>query len=89
MPGACAPSTSVSTPRAASSATSSSSGKTSAVADVTWSSTARRVRGVTAARTRSRTSSGPAVGNGMPTVTTCAPDCTATAAMALRQALYS
>ena len=64
MPGACAPSTSVSTPRSLSPATRRSTGKTSAVGLVTWSSRARRVRGVTASSTGATTSSSPASGEG-------------------------
>src|SRR3989304_3927947 len=45
MPGAWAPSTSTSTPRAASSRASSATGRTTAVGLVTWLSSARRGRG--------------------------------------------
>ena len=51
MPGACAPSTSESTPRERSSLTSRVSGSTSAVGLVTWSMSASRV-GVASARER-------------------------------------
>ena len=44
-PGACAPSTSTGTPAARQAAAIASSGMTSAVSELTWSSTARRVRG--------------------------------------------
>ena len=50
MPGAWAPSTSVSTPRRSSSRTIAPTGRTSAVGDVTWLTRANRVRGVTAWR---------------------------------------
>jgi flagellar assembly factor FliW len=49
MPGPWAPSTSVSTPRSASSATRRAIGRTRPVGLVTWSRSARRVRGVTPA----------------------------------------
>jgi hypothetical protein len=73
MPGACAPSTSVSTPRAFSAATIRASGSTSPVGLVTWSTSARRVRGVTPASTTSTTASGSATGNGTVATTTRAP----------------
>ena len=44
MPGACAPSTSVSTPRRSSSRTIAPTGRTSAVGEVTWLTRANRVR---------------------------------------------
>jgi hypothetical protein len=50
MPGACAASTSVSTPRRSSSRTIASIGSTSAVGDVTWLTSANRVLAVTASR---------------------------------------
>ena len=78
MPGACAPSIRVSTPRSASAATSVATGSTNAVADVTWSSTARRVRGVTAPITAETTASGDAIGNGTSATTTRAPSRAAT-----------
>ncbi len=53
MPGACAPSTSVSIPRSASARTICSIGSTRAVVLVTWSISASRVRGVTAPSIRS------------------------------------
>ena len=59
-PGACAPSTSVSTPRRSSSRTSAATGMTRAVGDVTWLTSARRVRGVTASRNASTTCDGSA-----------------------------
>ena len=52
MPGAWAPSTSVSIPRSASAATIRSIGKTSAVGLVTWLTSASRVRSVTRAEDR-------------------------------------
>ena len=55
IPGACAPSTSVSTPLRSSSRTSAATGITRAVGDVTWLTSARRVRGVTASRNASTT----------------------------------
>ena len=70
MPGAWAPSTSVSMPRSARAGISRSSGRTRAVGLVTWLMTARRVLAVAAARTRSRTSSGDSAGNGRRTTTT-------------------
>ena len=73
MPGAWAPSTSVSIPRASSSRTSRAIGRTRAVGLVTWLSTASRVRGVTAPCTASTTSSAPLVGNGIGARTTRAP----------------
>ena len=73
MPGPCAPSTSVSIPRAASASTILSMGRMSAVGLVMWSSSASRVRGVTLARTISTTSSGEDTGNGMVATTTRAP----------------
>ena len=64
-PGACAPSTSVSTPRRSSSRTIAATGITSAVGDVTWLTSASRVRGVTASRYASTTCDGSAIGNGI------------------------
>ena len=86
MPGACAPSTSTSTPRACSSRTRRSTGKTSAVGLLTWSTKARRVRGVTAASSGAITSSSPAIGNGTGATTTRAPLRAATKRRVLRQA---
>jgi hypothetical protein len=86
MPGACAPSTSVSTPRAPSSRTSRAIGNTSAVGLVTWSSTASRVRGVTAAMTAATTSPSPGSGNGTDATVTRAPARRATNSIALRHA---
>lgn len=73
IPGACAPSTSVSTPLAASRSTSAAIGKTIPVGLVTWSSTARRVRGVTRSSTASTTASACVTGVGTIAVTTRAP----------------
>ena len=64
MPGPWAPSTSTSTPRSARAGTSRSSGMISAVGLVTWSRIASFVRGVTAAMTASKASSGDEMGNG-------------------------
>ncbi len=87
MPGPCAPLTSVSTPRSASRSMSVAIGRMSAVGLVTWSSSARRVRGVTAASTASTISSGPRTGKGSDTVTTRAPARAATWSRTLRHAL--
>ena len=89
IPGAWAPSTSTATPRASSTGTRRSTGKTSAVGLVTWLSSARRVRAVTAASTRSTTASGPATGSGTWTITTRAPLSSAATRSALSAALYS
>ena len=86
MPGACAPSTTESIPRAASAATMRSSGRIRAVGLVMWSSRARRVRGVTPASTVSTIAWGSATGNGSVTVTTRAPLRSATKSSVLRQA---
>ena len=64
MPGACAPSTSVSIPRSSSAATISATGSTSAVGLVTWSTITSRVRGLTAARMASRADLGRRARNG-------------------------
>ena len=89
MPGAWAPSTRVSIPRASSSRTRRAIGRTSAVGLVTWLMTTRRVRGVTAAMTAATISSSPAVGNGSGASTTRAPSRSATARIVFRMALYS
>ena len=89
MPGACAPSTRVSTPRRASCATSSSIGRMRAVGLVTWLISRSRVRGVTAASTASAASPGSEIGKGIRATTTRAPSRVATAARALSVALYS
>ena len=89
MPGACAPSTSTSIPRARSSPTSRSMGSTMAVALVTWLSTANRVRGVTRSSTAATISSASRTGKGMCAMTTVAPRRRATKRIALRVALYS
>ena len=59
MPGACAASTSVSIPRASSSATISRIGRITAVGLDAWLMSASRVRGVTAERIASSASPGP------------------------------
>ncbi len=87
MPGACAPSTSVSTPRSASAATMRASGNTSPVGLVMWSISASRVRAVTPASTAASTSSGPEIGKGTRATTTRAPARAATWRSALWQAL--
>ncbi len=89
MPGAWAPSTSTAIPRASRSGTSRSTGKMSAVGLVTWLRSARRVRGVTAASTRSTTSSGSAIGSGIRASTTTAPRSAAVTRRALSAASYS
>ncbi len=89
MPGAWAPSTSVSMPRSSSARTSRSIGSTSAVGLVTWLTTASRVRGVTAPSIASITASGPSTGNGTRATTTRAPSRAATAWSVVRIALYS
>ena len=89
MPGACAPSTSVSTPRSRSSRTIRAIGRTSPVELVTWSSRARRVLDVTRSSTAATTFSPPSMGNGSSTTETLAPTRRATNSMTLRHALYS
>ncbi len=86
MPGACAPSTTLSTPRAARAATRGPIGRMRAVGLVMWSSRARRVRGVTPAITVSTIACPDATGNGSVTVTTRAPLRSATKSSVLRQA---
>ena len=88
-PGAWAPSTSVSIPRRSISATSSATGRISAVGLVTWLTRRSRVRSVTAARIAASASSGPAIGKGIGATTTRAPSRAATARIALIVALYS
>jgi hypothetical protein len=65
-------------PRAASSLTSFAMGRTSAVGLVMWSSSARRVFGVTLASTAATTSSGDVSGNGTTATLTFAPKRAAT-----------
>ncbi len=89
IPGAWAPSTSVSIPRSANARTIRSIGKTSAVGLVTWLTRARRVRGVTAASSASTISSSLLTGSGIRATTTRAPAGSATARRALIVALYS
>ena len=89
MPGACAPSTSVSMPRRSSSRTSATTGSTRALGEVTWLTSANRVLGVTASRYASRASAGSWMGNGTRTMTTVAPSRSAAARSALSVALYS
>ena len=60
-------------PRSANARTIRSIGKTSAVGLVTWLTRSRRVRGVTAARSASTTSSSLRDGNGIGATTTRAP----------------
>ena len=76
-------------PRASSSRTRRSIGRTRPVGLVTWLSTASRVRGVTAASTASTISSSPAVGKGRAARTTRAPSRSAAARIVLSVALYS
>ena len=64
IPGVWAPSTNVSIPRASKASIKASIGNTSAVGLVTWLTTRRRVRGVTAARCASTTAAGSSIGIG-------------------------
>src|SRR5205807_2185274 len=88
MPGAWAPSMTVSIPRSFRRPTIWSTGKTSPVGLVTWSSSTSRVRGVTLPSTASVTCAGPAMGQGTAATTTFAP-CLSCQRRALRQALYA
>ena len=56
---------------------------------MTWLTSTKRVRAVTAARIASRASAGEAIGNGIFATTTVAPARSATARIALIVALYS
>ncbi len=89
MPGACAPSTSVSMPRSVIALTICATGSTSEVVLVTWSTSTSFVRGVTAPSSRSTTISGEVPGNGMATTTTRAPARSATSSIAFLAALYA
>ena len=72
-PGAWAPSASTATPRARHAAAMPASGSTSAVSELTWSSTASRVRGPIAAATASTQACASSAGNGQASVRTVAP----------------
>ena len=89
IPGAWAASTSVSTPRRSSSRTIASIGSTSAVGEVTWLTSANRVRGVIASRYASTACDGSWIGNGTRTTRSVAPSRSAAARIALSVALYS
>ena len=79
----------VSMPSSRSSLTMRSMGNTSAVALLTWLTSAYRVRGETRPRMATRTSSASLTGKGTGAITTRAPARSATARAALRHALYS
>ncbi len=68
---------------------SRSIGSTSAVGEVTWLTSANRVRGVTASRYASTACDGSSIGNGTRTIVSVAPSRSAAARMALSVALYS
>ena len=87
MPGTWAPSTSNSTFRARHSRASRSTGKTSAVGLVTWSTTTIRVRAFIAAISASTTTCGSWMGSGTGTSTYSAPVWRPRYLIALRTAL--
>ena len=73
MPGACAPSTSTSTSFFLHSATSSATGNTSPVGDVTWSTTTSRVLSEIAPTIRLKMSAADVTGSGIGTSRHVAP----------------